>query len=337
MSFTNGAYTQYDQEAAKILNDFLPERIFDAHLHLFDSSFAPGISKGGGFNVSDRADFQDYLDFMKPLFGEDRQVCGNFITAPDATMAEADSPNRKASIQFLVQQLERFPGNVGEVMVGPMDTVEDLEKQLIHPDIRGFKCYYFTAGKQPANQADIGDYLPESAWQVADQRGLVITLHLVKDKALADPANYTYIQEMAKRYPNAKLILAHCARAFAAWTGIETVDKIKHLDNVYYDFSAICESPVMFQILRKVGKDKCLWGSDFPVCRLSGKAISLADGFFWINARILNLIGNPDIHYWQYSTENLMAIRQTCLMLDLSRNQIEDLFWNNAVNLFARK
>ena len=189
MPFTNGIYTQYDLEAAKILDEFLPDRIFDAHLHLFDSSFAPGISKGGGFNCSPRADFQDYLDFMKPLFGNQRQICGNFITAPDGSMTEPDSPNRKASVEFIAQQLNQFPGNVGEVMVGPKDTVEDIEKQLIHPGIKGFKCYYFTAEKQPANQADIGEYLPESAWQVANQRGLAITLHLVKDQALADPLN----------------------------------------------------------------------------------------------------------------------------------------------------
>ena len=335
MPFTNGVYTHYDQEAAKILNDFLPDRIFDAHMHIFDSSFAPGISKGGGFNSSTRADFQDYLDFMQPLFGSRREIHANFITSPDPSMTLPDSPNRKASVEFMARQLEQFPGNVGEVMVGPEDTAEDIERQLIHPAIKGLKCYHTTAANKPTNQATIGEYLPESAWQVADQRGLAITLHLVKDRSLADPENYEYIMQMAKRYPNAKLILAHCARAFAAWTGVETVDKIKHLDNVYYDFSAICESPAMFQILRKVGKDKCMWGSDFPVCRLSGKAISLADSFYWINARVLEMLGNPNIPYWQYSTENLMAVRQACLMLDLSQDRIEDLFWNNAKTLFG--
>lgn len=336
MPFPNGVYSQYDHEAAKILHDFLPERIFDAHLHLFDGTFAPEIAKGAGFRLSKRADFQDYLDFMKPLLGEGRQIRGNFITAPDVTMTQPDSPNRKASVEFLAQQLDQFPGNVGEVMVGPKDTVEDIEKQLIHPGIKGLKCYHSTAEKKPTNQAAIGEYLPESAWQVADQRGMVITLHLVKDQALADPANYEYILQMANRYPNAKLILAHCARAFAAWTGVETVDKLKHLDNVYYDFSAICESPAMFQILRKVGKDKCMWGSDFPVCRLSGKAISLADGFCWITARVLEQMSNANqLHYWQYSTENLMAVRQACLMLDLPRERVEDLFWNNATTLFG--
>ena len=336
MPFTNGVYTEQDLEAAKILNDFLPDKIFDAHVHLYDSSFAPGIAKGSGFRVSHKADFQDYLDFMKPLFGERKQIRGNFITAPDETMAMPDSPNRKASVEFLAGQLTQFPGNVGEVIVGPEDTAEEIEKLLVHPDIRGLKCYHVTAKKKPTNQASIGEYLPESAWRVADQRGLVITLHLVKDLALADPANYEYILQMAKRYPNAKLILAHCARAFAAWTGIETVDKLKHLDNVYYDFSAICESPAMFQILHKVGKGKCMWGSDFPVCRMSGKAISLADGFYWISARDLErMSGTNGIHYWQYATENLMAVRQACLMLDMTDDQIEDLFWNNAMTLFG--
>lgn len=137
--------------------------IFDTHLHLFDSTFAPGIAKGDGFNSSTRADFQDYLDFMKPPFGDHRQIRRNFITAPDVTMTKPDSPNRKASVEFFVQQLEQFPGNVGEVMVGPEDTVEDIEKLLIHPDIRGFKCYHVTAERKLTNQAAIGEYLPESA------------------------------------------------------------------------------------------------------------------------------------------------------------------------------
>ena len=27
-------YTEYDLEAAKILDDFLPDKIFDAHMHI---------------------------------------------------------------------------------------------------------------------------------------------------------------------------------------------------------------------------------------------------------------------------------------------------------------
>ena len=44
MTFVNGEYNEYDLEAARILDSFLPERIFDAHAHLYDASFAPGMT-----------------------------------------------------------------------------------------------------------------------------------------------------------------------------------------------------------------------------------------------------------------------------------------------------
>lgn len=54
MTFQNGVYNQYDLEAAKILNDFLPDKLFDAHAHLYDSSFVSGMANGG--NASSIAD-----------------------------------------------------------------------------------------------------------------------------------------------------------------------------------------------------------------------------------------------------------------------------------------
>ena len=135
----------------------------------------------------------------------------------------------------------------------------------------------------------IGAYLPESAWEVANKRKLFITLHMVKDKALADPENADYICQMAQAYPDATLILAHAARSFASWTAVESVARFAKYDNVWFDFSGICESPAMFQILRKVG------------------------------------------------IENLMAVRQACMLAELIPREIENLFYDNAVALFDRK
>lgn len=335
MAFENGVYNQYDLEAAKILDDFLPDKIFDAHAHLYDSSFVSGMANGGGaFSIRSRCEVSHYLEDMKPLLG-DREVHMNIVTTPDASMTAPDSPCRKAGVEFLADQLTRFPGNVGEVMVGPDDTVDDVEKMLIHPGIRGFKCYHLLAHKKPTYQAAIDEYLPESVWEVADKRGLVITLHMVKDKALADPVNQAYIVRMAKKYPGAVLILAHAARSFASWTAVESVDAVKHLDNVWFDFSGICESPAEFQIIRKCGADRCLWGSDYPISRLAGKAISIADSFYWIGTKDLEKFAGPTaFHSWLIGTENLMALRQTCQMLDLSADDVEKIFYKNAVNLF---
>ena len=333
MAIQNGVYNAYDLEAAKILDSFLPDKLFDAHAHLYDASFVSGMANAGAFSIRNLCEVSHYLEDMKPLVG-DREVHLNIVTTPDASMTQPDSPYRKAGVEFLVDQLTRFPGHVGEVMVGPEDRAEDIEKMLIHPGIRGFKCYHLLAANKPTWNAPIGDYLSEAAWEVADKHGFVITLHMVRDQALSDPVNQEYIIRMAKKYPNAVLILAHAARSFAAWTAVEAVDAVKHLDNVWFDFSGICESPAMFQIMRKCGIDRCMWGSDYPISRLAGKAISLADGFYWINEKDLAQFGGPtQFHSWLVGTENLMAVRQACLMLDLGHSDVEKLFYKNAMHL----
>jgi len=335
MEIRDGLYNEYDYEAAKILDDFLPDKLFDAHMHLHDRAFNWESCEDGCFAMRPRGEVCHYFEDMHPLIGN-RDVTLNILINPEASMKEPQSPDRIASTEFLVEMLNKYPGHVGEVVVGPHDTVEDIEKELVHPGIRGFKCYHSLADRKPTWQAGIGEYLPESAWEVADKRGLAITLHMVRDKALADPVNLNYIKTMAKKYPNAVLILAHAARSFAAWTGLETVDEVKMLDNVWFDFGAVCESPAMFQIMRKAGVEKCMWGSDYPVGRMAGKAISLGDSFYWIYEKDLKAFsGATSFHSYLIATENFMATRQACLMLDLNQDRVEDLFYRNAKRLFG--
>ncbi|MBO5364620.1 MAG: amidohydrolase family protein, partial [Clostridia bacterium] len=184
---------------------------------------------------------------------------------------------------------------------------------------------------------NIGEYLPESAWEVANKRKMVITLHMVKEEALANEDNMNYICSMAKKYPDAVLILAHAARSFAAWTGIENVEKLAHIENVCFDFSAICETPAMFQIVKKAGIKRCMWGSDYPVCRGRGKAISIADSFYWIYENdINNFSSKTPVRNWLIGIEGLAAARQLSILADLTEGDIEDYFFNNAMRLFYR-
>jgi glutamate-1-semialdehyde 2,1-aminomutase len=205
----------------------------------------------------------------------------------------------------------------------------------VHPHIRGFKCYHLVAGKQPAWQAGIGEYLPESAWQIAQEKEMCITLHMVRDRALADPGNRAYIRQMAQKYPRATLILAHAARGFAAWTTVESVAELADLENVWFDLSAICESPPMMAILKHCGVRRVLWGSDFPISMARGKAISLGDGFYWIYKQDLeHFKAATPIRATLVGIENLMAVQQACMLLDLGRQAVDDIFYNNAMRLF---
>ena len=54
---------------------------------------------------------------------------------------------------------------MAEIFVHPAERVEDIEKRLVHPNIRGLKCYHQLAQREATFNASIGEYLPESAWE----------------------------------------------------------------------------------------------------------------------------------------------------------------------------
>ena len=333
MAQKNGEYSKYDLEAAKILDDFIPDTTFDAHMH-----HVPTPAR----MVDD--DYAAYLKDFNPLLGNRKQLV-NLIAYPVTGMS--DPVTGKAtelvdlSTKIVKEQLEKYPEIVGEVMVAPGDTAEDIEKRIasVGSDrLIGLKPYHLLALKQPTFQAEVGDYLPETAWEVAEKYKMAITLHMVKDLALSDPENLSYIVDHAKRYPDVKFILAHCARSFAAWTAIESIDKTAKIDNIFYDFAGVCESPQMFTIIKKAGIDKCLWGSDWNVSVLAGKCVSIADSFYWIGEKDLERMSGPtEFHSWLVGTENLMAVRQAAGMLELSRADVEKFFYKNAERIFLGK
>ena len=322
MSQKNSEFSKYDKEAAKILDGFLPHRIIDAHCH--------------------PDDFSKYLSDTAPLFGN-RQRSVNMIPMPKAEMADPVTGKAtealSASTENIRLQLAKHPEICGEIMAAPGDTAEDIEKRILSAGkerVIGIKPYHLLSVKKPTMQAEAEEYTPECVWEAAQKHKLAITMHLVKDASLSDPSNLSYVIDHAKRYPDAKLILAHCARSFAAWTGIESIDKICSIDNIWYDFSAICESPQMFMLLKKAGVSKCMWGSDYPISLLAGKAISLAGGFYWINERDLSVFAEGgEFESWLIETENLMAVRQAFKMLDLKEDSVERFFSGTAHELFG--
>jgi len=325
---------QMDAFALERLADFVPDKVFDSHVHLYHEHFTTHFCKNKPADTLECFDRERYQNDMAALL-PGRTIHVNTFSCPDKHLA-VNAANRDASDVFTVAQLEKDPLSVGEIIVAPGDTADELEKRLVHPRIKGFKCYHLLARQtNDTAQCGIEEYLPDSAWEIANARGMVITLHMVKDASLSDPDNLNYIKTMAKRYPNAILILAHAARSFASWTGLEAVEQIAHLDNVWFDFSAVCESPAMFQILKKAGHSRCMWGTDYPFSQPRGKCISLGSGFQWLYEKELEAIKSPGA--WHVATETLMALRQAAIMAELTPAQVEDVFFNNAMGLFHGK
>lgn len=320
-----------DYSLAARLKEFLPQRIFDAHMHIYDSAFTPCVGTGGF--ARPRCTVDNYRTEMAALFPTGTAFRCHFLPAPDRSFHERKSGNRMAALRFMAEQLDVHPDCTGSAYVLSEDTAEDIEGLCVHPRIRGLKCYYYAAGvPNPAAH----QFLPEAAWEIADARKLCITLHLMRDDALSDPENLQDIRKMAARYPNARLILAHCGRAFNAWSCWEPVRLLAEYPNVYYDLAAICEPAPIFRCIQAAGASHVLWGSDWPIAMCRGRVVSLAEGFRWLSRRDLQLL-SPDggMPACLFALENLFAFRQAADMLSLSRFDTEKIFYENANSILG--
>jgi glutamate-1-semialdehyde 2,1-aminomutase len=122
------------------------------------------------------------------------------------------------------------------------------------------------------------------------------------------------------------LVLAHAARGFCAQHTVEGIASLRGLDNVFFDTSAICEAAAYEAILQTFGPTRLLFGTDFPVCEIRGRCISVGDGFLWL--------GEENVA-WEQSTfakpqlvgvESIFALRQACRTLRLRDSDVEKIF-----------
>jgi hypothetical protein len=131
---------------------------------------------------------------------------------------------------------ERF---YGLALVAPEDTAETVRRRVGQNQLVGLKPYPdFVTGK-PVAEVTVHEMLPAAQMAVADELGLVIMLHIPRPGRLADPVNQVQMVELCKRYPNARIILAHIGRAYFLSNVVGFLDGIAACPNAYIDTAMI--------------------------------------------------------------------------------------------------
>lgn len=89
--------------------------------------------------------------------------------------------------------------------------------------------------------------------RVASERKMVLSIH---------PMNATDMEKMIQELPDMKIVVAHLGGyGLFDWS----IDMMKKYSNVYFDISAHGGSAqTVRDAVRKVGKDRILYGSDYP-------------------------------------------------------------------------
>ena len=317
-----------DLVLAEELKSFVPKHVFDMHMHIYRKADL-GLDEMSPLNKGcDIEGIRQVQDFYSKMLPDTSLEGGLAIGFPTAFCDKA------AVNSFVADETRDSETFRGSICIDPKDESAAWELVENNPHIAGLKPYHLFADRDVTWNASIPEYLPEWAFRLADEKGLLITLHMVKDDAIADPDNQKTIRKMCEKYTNARLVLAHAARCFHAPNAHKGLPTLEGLDNVWFDSSAICEAEPLMEILLRFGPKKLLWGSDYPVCCTRGRAVTLGLDFIWLQ---------DDTVCWDNlktkcrpvvtGLESLRALNTACRFLSLGRDEIDDIFSGNAKRL----
>lgn len=329
-------YTDADREfVARHIEPYLPDRIFDAHAHLFRHSHYPAGKLPEHLNgTPSEIGLSVYRQQMEWLHPDGRTVGGLFFGL-------AFQGDRTGNDDFVAAEVKAGQASgfnaLGQMLIPPELDAESVRESVRRQGFVGLKPYHLmakTAG--PTFLATIEEYLSEAHVRIAHEEGLTITLHMVLDRAMADPRNQATIRRYCEQYPNMRMILAHAARGFNPWHTIEGIGSLTGLKNVWCDTSAVTEAGAFEAIVETLGHDRLLYGTDFHVSQMRGRCIAIGDSFHWLYAEEMGLDEkHTTLQPVLIGLESLRSLILAIHRLKLNDRQIEDIFYHNAARLFS--
>lgn len=297
----------------------MPRKILDTHFHLWDLELRRGYSRSDG-----SFDWPGCEACLRPIYRD--------ILAP-----EAEQEMKKSGVEaaIFVQCLNRCPEEVSWVtslaeqhpfikgMVGGLDL--EQEEEELKKQIKGMGD--FLVGVRHIIDVEDVDWL----LRAEVSRGLKVLAEEGKVfDCLVRPPTLGHVATIARQHPSLRLVVDHIAKprmslgreeGLVGWS--EDLARVAACPNVYCKLSGLVTEadpdryltpwtaatflPYTQLCLELFGPDRCMFGSDWPVCALAGAS----------HTRVVRLL------------EELMS--------DLGEEEKQKIFYDNAVTFYNLK
>ena len=342
--------TPYDRRIyEEELKDFLPQKILDVHTHVWLDKYldhkplAPGEVK--------RTVTWPSLVALDNSIEDLQETYRLMLPGKDVTALMFSNSGRSQQANDYVADASRRSGFPALYFSAPEESPEEVERQIRKGGFLGIKGYLSLSPKYiPEAEIRIFDFFPKAQLKKMDELGAIVMLHIPRNGRLKDPVNLAQIMEIKQEFPNIRLIIAHIGRAYTkedVGNAFETLDQAPDL---MYDFCANCCEYAITEVIRHAGVKHVMYGTDMPILRMRTRRIE--ENGTYINLVPPGLYGDPkqDKHLREVSAEEaekitfflyeeLLAFKRAARTLGLSRQDIEDIMYNNAHDLIegARK
>lgn len=323
------------------LEDWVPQRIIDAHVHVNDPAFEIET-------VTEEIKRSSWVSEVnaKPDVPTAKRCADITFPNRDVTYVAFGHPDLGWEIEGSNEDLRVKGGELGWftlAMTRPTWVAEQIGWWLDKPGIMGVKPYYTLIGYRTDwhtgyLESSIFDFLPHHQLEELNKRRAWVTLHVPKADRLGHPDNIREVKEIRQRYPDVKLVIAHFGRSYTAPHAEEGLLPLKDEEGLYFDCSAVLNSVVYRIALEHLGPDRILFGTDNPMFYMRGRR--QWQGRQYINRTSHDLYFNtdresPEIEatYTLYMYEALKAFKDACQEVGVGREDVERMFYGNARRL----
>jgi len=322
------------------LRAFLPEKLIDVHTHVWRSADYPsGAALGDARTVNwpgrvaAENPIEDLLESYRLMLPGKQVTPLIFPSLPENNLGVindyASAASRQAGVPALIFSHPAWSG-------------EEFERCIREGGFLGAKSYLTVAPAYlPTKEIRILDYFPPHQLEVLNRHGWIMMLHIPRDGRLQDPVNLAQMLEIERTYPQIKLIIAHVGRAYCNHDVGNAFEVLAASKTMYFDFSANTNDWVFEQLLRCVGPQRVLYGTDMPILRMRMRRVT--EGDHYVNLVPKGLYGDVSgdknmgevegeeaekLTFFLY--EEIDAFRRAAERVGLSCGDVEDVFYNNA-------